>query len=137
MLTKKEGCILYRVLVTGDRNWSEEEGQHVWDKLSKLDKDVGISVLIEGCARGVDSIAEAWANDQMVTNMHFPADWDNPKYRNASGKSFAGNIRNSEMLEFGEPDIVYAFHHDIENSRGTKDMVNKANKAGVEVLFCD
>ena len=130
--------LMYRVLVTGDRNWPKEEAPHIWERLDKLDREIGISVIVEGCARGVDRFAEFWAEKRDKQILHFPADWDNPKYRRAdTGKSFAGNIRNTEMLELGEPDIVYAFHHDFENSRGTKDMVNKALKAGIEVLFCD
>lgn len=35
------------------------------------------------------------------------------------------------MLDEGKPDYVLAFHNDIFNSKGTKDMLNRAKKAGV------
>jgi hypothetical protein len=39
------------------------------------------------------------------------------------------------MLDSEEPGMVLAFHDDIENSKGTKDMVNIAEKAGVRVAI--
>ena len=57
----------------------------------------------------------------------FPAQWD--KY----GKS-AGVIRNQQMLDEGKPDTVVYFHDNIERSKGTKDMVSRAKKAGLPVL---
>lgn len=62
--------------------------------------------------------------------MDFPADWD--KY----GRS-AGPIRNGEMLKQGKPDLVVAFHDDIENSKETKDMVRQAREAGIPVEVRD
>lgn len=58
----------------------------------------------------------------------YPANWDKwgPK---------AGPIRNSEMLEKGKPDMIWAFHDYLDTSKGTKDMVKKAATAGVSVLF--
>jgi hypothetical protein len=58
--------------------------------------------------------------------MEYPAQWH--KYGRA-----AGPIRNQQMLAEGKPDLVLAFHDDIDGSRGTKDMVNRARRAGVKV----
>jgi hypothetical protein len=60
----------------------------------------------------------------------FPADWE--QYGRA-----AGPIRNQQMLE-AKPDRVFAFHEDLEHSKGTGDMVRRARKAGVpvEVIKC-
>jgi len=35
------------------------------------------------------------------------------------------------MLDQGRPDIVLAFHTNINQSKGTKDMVERAKKAGI------
>jgi hypothetical protein len=35
------------------------------------------------------------------------------------------------MLDQGRPDIVLAFHANISQSKGTKDMVERAKKAGI------
>ena len=39
------------------------------------------------------------------------------------------------MLVEGKPDIVVAFHNEIENSKGTKNMVNQALKKGLSVYL--
>ena len=46
----------------------------------------------------------------------YPADWDR------HGRQ-AGVIRNRQMITEGNPNLVVAFHADIERSKGTKDMV--------------
>ena len=60
--------------------------------------------------------------------LAFPADWD--KYHKA-----AGHIRNQQMLTEGKPTLVLAFHHDLARSKGTKDMVRRALKAGLAVYL--
>ena len=45
----------------------------------------------------------------------------------------AGPIRNQRMLVEGKPDLVIAFHDDLESSRGTKDMIKRSLKAGIRV----
>lgn len=79
-------------------------------------------MLIEGGANGADTCARHWAQRNKVQVWTFPADWD------AHG-TFAGPMRNSKMLNEGQPDIVVAF----PGGRGTADMSRKARKAGVEV----
>ena len=54
------------------------------------------------------------------------ADWE------LEGKA-AGPIRNQRMLDIHQPDLVLAFHRFIANSKGTKDMVDRARKAGVRI----
>ena len=111
-----------RVLVCGDRNWTDIEVIR-----QKLISIPDISVVIEGEARGADRIARQVAEELNIPVEKFPANWD--KY----GKA-AGPIRNQQMLDEGKPDLVLAFHNDLENSKGTKDMVIRADKAGVETV---
>ncbi len=84
----------------------------------------GISFLIQGGARGADYFAWEWANERGVMCGSYPADWD------AHGKR-AGPIRNQQMIDEGKPDGVVAF----PGGRGTKDMVDRAEKAGLKVWF--
>ena len=61
-------------------------------------------------------------------NPGFPADWK--KYGRA-----AGPIRNKQMLNEGKPDLVLAFHTNIENSKGTKSMIQIAKKSEIKIIL--
>jgi hypothetical protein len=116
-----------RVLVCGGRDFSDEaflDGELFteWQR-EKFD------VIIQGHARGADSLAVAWAKSMNETEhagikiISFPADWKK------HGKA-AGPIRNTRMLKEGKPDVVIAF----SGGAGTEDMVKKAKRAGVRVI---
>jgi hypothetical protein len=105
-----------RALVCGSRGWTDAALLEA--TLDALAPDE----VIEGCANGADSLAEAWALKHRVFLNHVPADWD------TYGRS-AGPIRNAIMLQL-KPDVVVAF--DL-GTRGTADMMGRADKAGVPV----
>src|SRR6266576_1753918 len=104
-----------RVLVCGDREWTASEPIATLLNLCPPD-----TVVIHGAARGADAIAGRLATELGFEVQPYPADW------NKHGKA-AGPIRNSQMLSEGQPDEVHAFHNNVEASRGTKDMVEKAH----------
>lgn len=79
--------------------------------------------IISGKARGVDTVAIDWATINWTPCLEFPADWE------THGKK-AGWIRNKQMLEEGEPDVVIAFN----GGKGTKNMCYLAEQAGVPVV---
>ena len=79
-------------------------------------------VIISGMAKGADTVAAAWAVSNNITLEAYPAKWD--EY----GKA-AGIIRNTEMLEEGEPDLMIAFSGGI----GTDNMIKQSKNCGVEV----
>ena len=54
-----------------------------------------ITEVISGCARGVDTLGEKYAEEYGLKLHLFPADWK--KYRNA-----AGPIRNAQMADFAD-----------------------------------
>lgn len=138
-----------RVLVCGDRDWV--------DRLGYVDSDLGFIeallfglaalgdchkmddpplTIIEGGARGADQAAAEWVRQFQpdcgcgcsVQLLSFPPDWVK------HGKA-AGPIRNQQMLDEGRPDIVVALHDDLIASKGTKDMVQRAKKAGIPVYL--
>jgi len=118
-----------RILVCGDRNWIDRT--HMMNILD--DTFNSGDTLIYGCCRGADNIAydilrqyKTPTGDMDINIKPFPADWD--KY----GKA-AGPIRNQQMIDEGKPDIVLAFHNNIAKSKGTMDMIKRANAAGIEV----
>ena len=116
-----------KVLICGDRNYSNIGLIRSW--IAKL-QDWGYNTIIEGEARGADSIARNEAEKAGMIVLKFPADWD--KYHKA-----AGAIRNTQMLKEGKPNLVVAFHTDIKNSKGTKNMIEQAKKAGIEVILVE
>ena len=111
-----------RVLICGARNWSNAKLVR-----EELKKHLPIDCVIEGEAWGADTIGRQIAESMGIDVLAFPANWS--KYGRA-----AGPIRNKQMLTRGKPTLVLAFHNDLENSKGTKDMVRQARKAGVEVI---
>lgn len=138
-----------RVLVCGDRNWEDNLTlcHDIETNIIKVILDgfaqngechnqdgAEAMVVIEGEAKGADIAARDWVwEDEPRTYCgcevqleRYPANWD--KFHKA-----AGPIRNKQMLDEGKPDIVLAFHDDLENSRGTGNMVKIASDAGVPV----
>lgn len=111
-----------RVIVCGGRDYND--GDHIWNTLTRMDAERSISCVIHGAAKGADTHAMLWAQ-MMPECVHAPfqADWF------TYGKT-AGPRRNQRMMEEGKPDLVIAF----PGGRGTADMVSRAKKAGVEVM---
>lgn len=109
-----------RVLVCGDRKYKAYE--RIKARLMVLPAG---TVIIEGEARGADSLARNAAKDVGLTVERYPADWE--RYGRA-----AGPIRNKQMLD-AEPDLVIAFHSNIRESKGTLNMIQQALKALVDV----
>ncbi len=110
-----------RILITGDRNWTDK------DKIRAMLSSVpDVEEVIEGEARGADTLGKEVAQELEIPVESYPADWS--KYHKA-----AGHIRNQQMLDEGKPNLVLAFHSHIEQSRGTADMIRRAKKAGIEV----
>lgn len=130
---------MYNILITGDRNWTEypvifEALTKAWDEWATAtvvnltqDREIGNKsrnvMVIHGAARGADTLAgkAAWMLGFGI--RVYPADWN--KYKRG-----AGPIRNSLMIKENKIDLVLAFHDDLKNSKGTKDMVGKALELG-------
>ena len=125
-----------RVLITGDRNWTEYAPVfRVLDILHELHPD---AIIVEGGAPGADTIAgEIWTKLSSVYCLEVhKADWGK------HGRS-AGPIRNRFMVKESQRraeldghrlEYAVAFHHDLLHSRGTRDMVSVLESAGIPVL---
>jgi hypothetical protein len=112
-----------RVLICGDRHWDDCET--ISNYIKTLPPG---TVIIEGEAAGADTIARIVAESFGLDVIKEPAQW-------AIYGRAAGPIRNQKMLDEHKPDCVVAFHNNISESRGTKDMVERARKAGVPVTI--
>jgi hypothetical protein len=143
-----------RVLVCGDRGWTDTNLISAMLTGLYQEDTVGLEmaefVVIEGHAPGADTDAHWWAtqnpmhshnehpDDPRFEHLCFPAHWGHtdacpPGCREVSGR-LAGLIRNRKMLLEGRPNLVLAFHDNLESSRGTKNMVEIAKKARVDVV---
>lgn len=122
---------LYRVIISGDRNWSNHDLENKIEWLLKqMPKNTNgkwTVLIIHGGCRGVDMTADKIARKLGFSIVSAPANWK--KY----GKA-AGPIRNKEMLDMGA-NAVYAFHQNIGNSKGTKDMIDQAKTRGIPVFL--
>lgn len=82
-----------------------------------------VTVVVSGGARGADAHGELWAEARGLPVERFPANW------REHGKA-AGPIRNSEMA--AKADALIAVWDG--QSRGTADMIVKAERAGLTVF---
>lgn len=111
-----------RVLVTGGRDY--QNFRKVEQALNRYHRLYGITEIVEGGARGADSLARQWARQNNVRVRTFPADWK--KY----GRS-AGPIRNRQMLTEARPHRVVVF----PGGRGTAHMARTARDHGILVHY--
>ena len=112
----------YKVLVCGGRDYFNSG--HLNNVLNLFVETVGpISLLINGGARGADTLAYQWATDKGINTATYKADW-------TKHKKAAGPIRNQFMLEDSDPDLVIAF----KGGNGTKHMIDISRKAGKTVI---
>lgn len=109
-----------RVLVCGGRDFNNPAWLTI--TLDELSRGSGWTTIIEGGAKGADRQAREWAVASGIFVQTFRADWM------AHGRA-AGPLRNSRMLDEGQPDIVVAF----PGGRGTADMMRQARERGIVV----
>ena len=108
-----------RILVCGGRDYKDRERVFkVLDGLHCLSK---VTEVIQGGARGADTLAKEWALKNEVPQIEVKADWEK------HGLS-AGPIRNVEMIKYS-PRMVIAF----PGGRGTEHMVSTARKYNIPV----
>ena len=115
----------YKLLVSGGREFDDVD--FIVEHLSNIHISKNITTVVTGKAKGVDTIAELWADELDIKIESYPiTDSDWKKY----GRG-AGMRRNEEMLVKEDPDGVFCF----PGGNGTEDMFNRAHNAGIE-LWC-
>ncbi len=88
------------------------------------ENDLIVNKIISGGAKGVDKIAEKFAEEFNIDIEVIKPDWK--KY----GRS-AGLIRNSDIIK--NSDFIIAFWNG--KSKGTLDSINKAKKLNKELII--
>jgi hypothetical protein len=102
-----------KAVVGGSRY--QQNRNFVFRAMDTLRKELGITSVAQGGARGTDELIKVWAESRGVPCRTYEANWDK------HGKA-AGPIRNSEMLEAEQPDYVVGF----PGGRGTADLLKRA-----------
>jgi hypothetical protein len=114
-----------RLIICGDRFWQNRD--IIYFTMRTLKDNLGNYTVIEGEAPGADSMARAVAKINLnLPYAPYPAKWE------TYGKA-ASPMRNTQMRIDGRADAVVAFHYDLKRSRGTKNMVEQAMRAGLPV----
>ena len=117
-----------KIVIAGDRYWDDDKlRKRIRLLLLKLIKECQDLVVITGGCRGVDTAAYETALDLGIETLVFKPDWG--KY----GRS-AGPIRNRLMLD-EEPSYLHIYHSDINNSKGSKDIMKQAQTRGISVII--
>lgn len=123
-----------RLIVAGGREFKNVRLLYVWLDAIKAKMDAkGITMtIVEGGARGADTMGREWAKSRGVKYETFEADWNRYGVK-------AGGIRNQEMADYAAltPNSgLLAFWNG--QSTGTKDMIERAEnkKLIVKVVDC-
>lgn len=121
-----------RVLICGSRDLSDSDLvsallDHIFDHV--VDTEC-FPTIVTGGARGVDRLADLWAEDSRMGRDIFRADWE------GQGKA-AGFIRNQQMLDSGVDLCIAITNKPLAESRGTADMVRRCRAAGVPVSLVE
>lgn len=117
---------LFVVLVFGSREYDNRK--KLYSKLNLLDATQRIDIVLQGGARGADTMGEDWARENERICIRVPAEWT--RFRRS-----AGPIRNQRMLDLFYPSYALGFHEDIEKSKGSKDMAKRIEKENIPHKF--
>ena len=127
-----------KILVTGDRHYRNLE--LIADTLEGFLVEYGLNpeevMLIHGGATGADTIADVCGKLLRMDVKPYPAHWrhteDCPEGCSEVVGRAAGPIRNKKMIT-DHPDILIAFvfHDNLEESKGTKNMIELLKKATI------
>lgn len=135
----------FNVLVTGDREWTDYDS--IYDTLQEIKddaaKDGKLLRVICGAQRkrrmhdrepwrGADWGAIEAAVRLQVPFIGYPARWDYYREALPAGWRRAGTDRNQWMLDENKLHLAVAFHDNLEDSKGTKDMMKRLDRYHVE-----
>lgn len=117
-----------RILVTGSRDWPEEDWRVISDTLWEINPFVGREHwLIHGGARGVDTIASNVIATWNWQVQRVTAQW-------AEHGRAAGPMRNQRMVDMN-PDVCIVFRRNM--SRGATDCGTRAERAGIKTYWIE
>lgn len=119
-----------RIIIAGSRDFNDYDflKKEVLDIVKHDNRPKKLCKIISGGARGADTLGEKFANEYGLEIKRFIPNWD------GLGKR-AGYVRNAEMAKYavenGNDGMLIAFWDGV--SKGTKHMIDLANRYGLEV----
>lgn len=108
------------IAVTGGRDYIPSPEDYDW--FDALTKSLGITLLLNGGARGVDRCIRAHCQRLGIKTKTYEANWKKYGYS-------AGPVRNRQMLDDGKPRVLIAF----PGGKGTNDCIKAANERRIKV----
>lgn len=112
-----------KIIIAGGRDFANYSLlKNTCDNLLRESSRLHDIVIVSGHAKGTDLLGEQYARERGYGIETYPADW------RKHGR-VAGPIRNFQMA--GIADALIAFWDG--KSRGTKNMIDLANRKGLEV----
>lgn len=119
-----------RLAVTGGRFYTDK--QRVFAKLDeiyeKLPEDEELHVIEGGYRDGADSFARQWAKRRIAQGWRVKHTRVDPLWYQY-GRA-AGPKRNQEIIDDYQPDVLLSF----PGHKGTRDMMRRAEKAGIPII---
>ena len=120
----------YRIVICGGRHFNDYEQLKttITNFLKQRKIEIENVEIVSGHCQGADMLGEQYAKEYGLNLTIFHADWQRYKRK-------AGPIRNKQMIEYimqTENKAVIAFVS--ENSKGTKQTVLLAKRAGIFVV---
>jgi hypothetical protein len=129
-----------RIIIAGSRDFNDYmllfvKCNQIFKQLSdeglltgSINTDIKNMEIVSGTAKGADKLGEKFAEEHDISVKRMPANWD------LYGKS-AGYKRNEQMALYAKEDngVLIAFWDEV--SKGTKHMIDLANKHGLKVFI--
>lgn len=107
-----------RTIIAGSRNITDES----LVEAAILESGFEITLVVSGCADGVDSIGEEWAKKNSIIIEYHAPDWQ------SFGKA-AGPLRNKKMADRADALICII----LDDSKGSTNMIDEATKKGLKI----
>ena len=121
-----------KLLVAGSRDYANQSRTVIklLDELTLNHPDYhfrDITEVVSGCAKGIDTAAILWAEQNNIPVKKYPAEWT------VNGKTdmAAGFKRNALMADYCDTAIIIW----DGKSKGTKHMMSELDKRGKEFLL--
>lgn len=127
----RQGGELVKVIIAGSRDVADYRVVSIavlraWHEWGQPE----IDEVLSGAARGVDQLGERWAEQHRIPIRRFLAAWTK------HGKA-AGPLRNQQMADACEPGVDGLVAIPSGESRGTRDMIRRAQQRCLRVYVCE